>query len=456
MAPHVKAMCTVLLGVASLVQVQAVCTAGQLDTTFGGIKAAGYVQVSPMIFAATNANSEGLVVDATGSIWSADTVGSDSLGNTTYGLVKSARGGIRDASLGGFGYIAPFGQIANGSSNLLIDAGGNVLMETSGATGVTLFRYASDGTPDTGFGVSGMATVGYTSSWFGISAVAQQPSDGKYLVVTTANNPSATVPNQVQPVVTRFNADGSVDTAFGSGGLSYLFPASVADPTAFGRGTDVVALANGLILVTGRIKLSQSGYFVPFIARLLANGALDTTFGTNGGFSVVDLGRWAVGRRLAIQPDGKIVVVGGIVDASTGYNDVAALRFNADGTQDTTFGTNGLSIAPLGYGTFGYSVALQDNGKIVIGSLEYLDAAQATTAGLVIRLTTSGQLDSAFGNGGYATVVAPDGMPVSGDEVALDGAHKIIYKINYNNPAPRVDGASYLVRIDTGIGKGCH
>jgi len=441
----------------------AVCTAGQLDTTFGPSAANGYVQYSPFLQAngLGGGGIEGLAVDASGSLFAVGAVSQDSADNVTAAIVKVLKSGRYDATFAGVGYAVPWIQYTGGGTNVIADAAGNILFTANGNGGIQLFRFTSAGIADTGFASGsgpngptyGMASVALSSAW-PITAVQQQPADGKYVVVASAGNPNA---NQVQPVVVRFNNDGSLDNSFGSGGVAYVFPASVTDPTAFGRATDIAVLPGGSIVVTGRIRVTGSSYFQPFVARLLPGGSLDPSFGTAGGFTLFDYGQHAVGRRMAVQSDGGIVVAGVTTDAN-GLNSVAIERTLANGIPDTTFGTSGTGMVQItrGYGVYAWSIAIQDNGKLVIGSSAILDASQATTAGLVIRLTTAGALDAAFGSGGFADIAAPNGGISSGDEVRIDPNNKIVYHLGISNPAPRGDDANYLVRLDTGTGKNCH
>ena len=281
----------------------AVCTAGQIDTTFGTPSGTGFVQTSPLLpNALANAyvgGLEGVAVDSlSGALYVVETASLDAAGNVTAAITKVLRSGKRDTAFGGIGFAVAAGQITGGGSNVLADLSGNVLLTTnSPSSGISLFRFSNTGIPDASFGNSGLASVALTSVWL-ITAITQQASDGKYLVVASAANPG--VAGQVQPVVIRFNIDGSLDNSFGNGGIAFLFPSSITDPNAFGRGQDLAVSPDGSILVSGRIsKIGVGGvyYFNPFVARLSPTGALDGSFGTVTGspYMILDSGRWPAG-----------------------------------------------------------------------------------------------------------------------------------------------------------------
>jgi uncharacterized delta-60 repeat protein len=134
-------------------------------------------------------------------------------------------------------------------------------------------------------------------------------------------------------------------------------------------------------------------------------GHLDTSFGNGTGEISVPFGGPPITavRDSVTQPDGKMVVVGQSADPTGGF-DFAVARINANGTPDATFGTNGLVAAPQDGNTdTGYGVALQADGKIiVVGSFAEIDLGQTTFVfSIVARLNTDGTVDTTFGNQGF-------------------------------------------------------
>jgi uncharacterized delta-60 repeat protein len=173
---------------------------------------------------------------------------------------------------------------------------------------------AAAGSLDPTFGKGGVAVanVGFPV------AAALQP-DGK-IVVLTGNDE-----------VARFLSNGTLDTSFGHGG-------SVA--TSFATSPVALALqSDGKIVLAGRINNATQDVFA--VARLNANGSVDTAFGA-GGTVTTDMGFPGTTEAVVIQPDGKILLGGTVLGTDeTLPNEVALVRYNPDGSLDSTFGNSG-------------------------------------------------------------------------------------------------------------------
>ncbi|MBI5563064.1 MAG: hypothetical protein HY894_09490 [Deltaproteobacteria bacterium] len=152
-----------------------------------------------------------------------------------------------------------------------------------------------------------------------------------------------------------------------------------------------------MIVVAGA-STNGSGSASDFaVVRYNSDGTLDTSFGA-GGSVVTDIrGYDDYGNSLAILSDGRIVVAGdsyGLVD-----RDFAVVRYNSDGTLDASFGVGGKVTTDVGAGDddYAYAVGIQSDGKIV--------AAGPAGNGMlsdfaVVRYNTDGTLDASFGAGG--------------------------------------------------------
>jgi uncharacterized delta-60 repeat protein len=98
------------------------------------------------------------------------------------------------------------------------------------------------------------------------------------------------------------------------------------------------------------------------VTRLNANGSPDTTLDGDG-TATIDFGSTEdLANGAVLQPDGKIVVAG----YTQADEDVAVARLNANGSPDATFGAAGKATVDFGVATFGNAVALQPDGKIVV------------------------------------------------------------------------------------------
>jgi uncharacterized delta-60 repeat protein len=179
--------------------------------------------------------------------------------------------------------------------------------------------------------------------------------------------------------------------------------------------------ADGKIVVAGR---SSSGADYDFaVVRYDDDGSLDTTFGA-GGIVITPVGINDVFYALAIQADGKIVAAG---DSSNGADyDFAVARYNDDGSLDTTFGAGGIvitQVSPERIATV-YALAIQSDGKIVAAgrSNKITDDDFA-----VARYDDDGSLDTTFGAGGI--VITPVEGGISPDRVqalAIQADGKIV------------------------------
>jgi uncharacterized delta-60 repeat protein len=328
-----------------------------------------------------------------------------------------------------------------------MDGAGNLVIAIISAdnASVVLYRYSAAGVLDTTYGTSGAATVPVTL--FGPWAIEAAP-DGSVLVAAGAA-PSSTA-SQWQPVVFKVTPAGALDTSFGSGGFSYFYPRTFG-PT--GKATDLSIQSNGSILVGGRVG-DNITYNQFFVARLLPNGALDTSFGTNAGMTVVSFGIVvADGRKMAVQPDGKIVLVGGVGNNNNSIIDTGVIRLNANGLPDSTF--NGRGALHL-VGFHGWQVALEDNDKILIAATQS-NAQPTGSNALVVRLTPSGQLDPAFGpeRNGMVTLAVPSAVNTTTSHIGYEpgrGIHVVVV----GTDATGTISTEYLLRLDAGSGSGCH
>lgn len=213
-------------------------------------------------------------------------------------------------------------------------------------------------------------------------AVALQP-DGKVVLA------GGCVVSHVIFCALRYNANGTVDASFGSGG-------SVV--TAVGPD---IASANAIALQPdGKLVLAGTcfnGTNFDFCAlRYNANGTLDASFGSSGTVVTPVGANDDNAYALALQPDGKIVLAGACYNGTN--NDFCALRYSANGTLDAGFGSSGKVITPVGTGAdLAYAAALQPDGKVVLAGFCSNGANSDVCA---VRYNSNGTPDAGFGSGG--------------------------------------------------------
>lgn len=255
---------------------------------------------------------------------------------------------------------------------------------------VILSRYNANGTPDNSFG-SGGSVITRAGSMSDVAYAVTVQQDGKIIVAG-----STAVQGGTNILVIRYNINGTVDNTFGVGGKV------ITD-----IGTDYVDIAltvkmhkAGTIIIGGYSDLD--GHFTgrSVLVRYTATGSVDNTFGTNG-IILDDLSLSQV-NALTIQQDNKIITVG-YGDGFFGTNaKVQVRRFNINGTPDITFGLNGYAILdiPENYWDEALSVALQPDGKIVICGRSYNQWSYSNFYFFVARFNSNGSLDNNFGSGG--------------------------------------------------------
>jgi uncharacterized delta-60 repeat protein len=251
---------------------------------------------------------------------------------------------------------------------------------------VLVLRYNNDGILDDTFGTDGFITYNECGGCAGEAYAVAVQSDGKILVAGYTNS-HYTAGNQ-NILLLRYNIDGTPDNTFGTNGVV------ITDVSKYGDyGYAVAIQTDGKIVVAGRTSTGTDGYAL--ILRYNSDGTLDDTFGTNGVVTYDGIG-WDEALGVAIQTDGKIVITGGTLSGS--YPDVLVLRYTSDGILDNTFGTNGAVTYDSDYGNS--AIAIQLDGKIVVGGGYRRDG----TAPGLLRYNSDGTLDSTFGVDGAATI----------------------------------------------------
>ena len=251
-------------------------------------------------------------------------------------------------------------------------------------------RTNSNGTLDTTFGTNGFYELSTNTT------SVLQPNSNYTMVELEVQNDNKIVSAGRREsftstfCVSRLNPNGGLDTTFnGTGFLEVSFGASVS------RGNCMKLQNDGKILVGGRSG-DSSEYFS--ILRLNSDGTFDTSFGTLGKVQTLMIGQ-SLPYSIALQPDGKILMGGYVLNGSNGY-DFALVRYLSNGTLDTTFGTNGITITTISafYGDAIRKVLVQNDGKIVVVG-NYADSMSQSQVAMV-RYLSNGTIDTSFATNG--------------------------------------------------------
>lgn len=193
-------------------------------------------------------------------------------------------------------------------------------------------------------------------------------------------------------------APGDLDASFGRGGRAM---------TDFGQSADlayaVAVQADGKLVVVGTTYTDNDFSNEDFaLARYLPDGRLDKSFGTQGRVTTDFPGLAAQAAAVAIQPDGKILVAGGAFPLFVSAGDIRLARYNPDGSLDAGFGDGGIVTTRFGGGSFASALALLPDGRIVVAGTDYtrfsFDESSDTDFALA-RYLPDGSPDTSFGDG---------------------------------------------------------
>ena len=339
----------------------------------------------------------------------------DASGNADFATLRYTEDGALDGTFDGDG-IATVAigagddvtrDIAIQSDDKIVVVGWNVV--GAGNHDISVVRYNDDGSLDTSFDANGIVSLDIAGNYDHANAVAIQP-DGKIVVIGSTYNGTDN-----DFAVVRYNSDGSLDTTFDANGV-----VTTNVNSAENRGLAGALQTDGKIVVGGWGYVGGDANFM--VLRYNTDGSLDTTFDGNGIASAnVGAGEDEEARAMVLQPDGKIILAGFVINNSSGHERLALVRFNSDGSLDTTFDGDGIVTTNVSVGDNegAYGITLQSDGKIVVAGYADTDVDFA-----VLRYNEDGSLDTTFdGDGMLTTDIFSGGDDWAYDvEVQSDGA----------------------------------
>jgi len=297
---------------------------------------------------------------------------------------------------GGFATIDNTGTIFS----MILESSGKIIVAANGDVDgnsgfVELARFNSSGTLDTTFGTGGITTT---------QAVPFNPAFDATGAIALQSNGEILVAAGSPGVIARFTSAGQLDTTFGTGGVANLvspFP------------TQILVLASGKILVSAGAPLPTPTAQASIVSRYNSNGSLDTTFAAAGMMAT------PVTASAMTQSGGKILIAGAVtskigVPPASGDIGFGIVRYNANGVIDTTFGTGGIAVIDFGSSaplSGAFAIAVQSNGDIVAGgaAAQGPENASLNSAFALTRVTSTGAIDTTFGTNGIVTTTIVSG-----------------------------------------------
>ena len=270
--------------------------------------------------------------------------------------------------------------------------------------------------PAPGVSVSALTIAADTADGALVISADESAAQGTIDLTVVGENPSGVTTAETKVSVLLRGKAGTLDTTFGTGGIGATFD--------FRPISGVLDQSGKLVIVGARSSTDmKTSDFV--VARVGLDGKPDPTFGT-GGIISRDFTDHDTALDVVVAPDSKILVAGYI---GAIYSERAVvLRFNADGSTDTTFGVSGRATLPLEEGTF-YRIALQPDGKILAaGSAKTASGTPPLSIETLARFTAAGAPDLGFGTNGVVQSVldSGDGGPTFFNAMLFDASGVIV------------------------------
>ena len=350
-------------------------------------------------------------------------------GNGDLAVARYESDGTLDTTFDGDGKVTTDQENVGGATGVVLSGGKTVVSASAGPFGFdfALARFNSDGGLDTdsdadpgvNLGGDGIVQTDINGGNDFANDLLEQ-ADGKLVVVGVAS--SGTLNSRFGLV--RFETDGSLDNSFDGNGIATSTFSIPSDDVGFAS----APTPDGKVVVVG--ETIDVGLQLDFLVmRFNADGSLDTTFDGDG-IAVTDLGGADSARAVAVQPDGKILV-GGSSNAGINSKDFAVVRYNTDGSLDTDsdadpasdFGLVGFVTEDLGGSADTVkALAVEPNGKVV--------AAGIGPSGFgLARFDEFGDLDTSFDDDGIlgtdfggASNTSATALLVTGEAIVAAGA----------------------------------
>ncbi|MFZ2727232.1 MAG: hypothetical protein WAX77_13330 [Methylococcaceae bacterium] len=354
---------------------------GSLDTSFDGD--GKFITPATMTINTVQVASDGKFY----------TIGSS---NSDFAITRYNATGSLDTSFSGDGKVTNNMNGTDAALAMTMQVDGKLVVAGYSASGysVSVARYNPDGSLDSTLSSDGLIVGNDTYISGYASALAVQP-DGKTIIA--GNNVSFDSQQYNGDFkLARLDRYGALDNSFGAQGVS------TTDLGGIDLLKTVTVLGTGKILAAG----ISNGNFA--LVRYNNNGSLDTSF-DNDGKVITQLNVNASLNSIVVSADGKFIAAG----TDNDNNDILLMRFNSNGSLDNTFGTNGKVTTNLGGWEEGNSVTLQSDGKILV-------AGSSDTNFALVRYNTNGTLDTSF-TGTAAVQHAPTGQPAINDTTPTVG-----------------------------------
>ncbi len=347
----------------------------------------------------------------------------------SYALVRYNEDGSLDSSFGNEGIATSDGGSCD--SMILLDDG-KIIIAGQRNTKNFVARLLPDGSPDETFGQDGIFNTG--NNYTKVNDIAVLP-DGSILCAGQQGYSS------IQLQAFKLTPEGEIDTLFGDNGFfRSFFGYAAVNVNAILVQPDEKFIIGGSVIPDNYYPNLNNELL---LARFNPNGTLDSSFGNGGVQLHVSSTRRA--NDLAFTSDFKIIAVGEIdTNASGTYGDVVVTRFNTDGSLDESFGeqTGFTRISVDSYAEYAGSVIISPDNKIYLGG-SYWDWS---VYHMVVRFNEDGTPDTTFGNNGiYETSILTYHVGVL--DMAFTPDYKLVM-VGYGNFSNNFDFVTIRLLLD--------
>ncbi len=378
---------------------EALATPGDLDTSFGNGK--GWSAPAIGVPSDTDDVAQQVVQQPDGKIVVAGYTGVD------FAAARYNLNGSLDTSFGAGGRaVIPVASNADYAVDMIMQSDGKLVLagwshfSTTSQSDFAVVRLNTDGSFDTSFDGDGRLTIELGAHDTGVALIQQ--SDGKLVVGGITPNPASGVNRRF--ALARVNPDGSLDSSFDGDGI-----VTTAVTPGESYATDLIQQADGKLVMAGQTEYTGVGSTGTYkdwaLVRYNLDGSLDTSFDGDGKVTLSHTSTassyYEQISTLIQQADGKLVATG-ISSPGALYGDFIVARWNLDGSLDTTFDTDGIVSTSYGATTTDQSstVIQQADGKLVVAGSSN---AGSNTDFALMRYNADGSLDSSFDTDGKAT-----------------------------------------------------
>lgn len=324
-----------------------------------------------------------------------------------------------DSSFGVGGIVtSTFGQIAPSvaTKGMTVQSDGKILVVIDGIPSFAVARFTESGSLDPTFDGDGVVTTIVGNSGSSAHRVGVQ-SDGRIIVGGVSTSQVGGAPAITTFALVRYNANGSIDSTFGTGGIvTTVFGTSSADAPIL---QDLEILPDDRIVAAGYLTRTGVGFQAGILARYSPNGTPDSGFGSNGQVTLSG-GDCMIINDIAVQSDYKVLATGSgsCTSAETGFS---LYRLDENGSLDQTFDSDGKVKTEIGpFSDLARRVAFDGLGRVVlVGDTEITGTGETDIA--IVRYKTNGSPDGDFGNSGVVVTrisnrsEQPDGVVVQTD-----------------------------------------